>query len=111
MIRTVAWETSDYLKDPEVAAHYIIACIEEGDPLNECLALVIKAYGLARMARATGIAAPNLLRVTRKGSNPTLTTIQAILHALGMELAVVPLKRPQKRSRPKRKPRPLAKAA
>jgi probable addiction module antidote protein len=100
-----------HLRIPEVAAHYIIACIEEGDPLNECLADVIKAHGLAALARATGIAAPNLLRVTRKGSNPTIATIRAILHALGMELTVVPWKPPKKKARQKRKPKLLAKAA
>jgi probable addiction module antidote protein len=99
------------LKDPEAAAYYIIAFIEGGDPLNECLADVIRAHGLAKMARLTGIAAPNLLRVTRKGSNPTIATIQAILHALGMELSVVPWKPPKKRVRQKRKLRPFAKAA
>jgi DNA-binding phage protein len=63
------------------------------------------------MARLTGIAAPNLLRVTRKGANPTIATLRAILHALGMELTVVPWKPPKKRGRQKQKQKPLAKAA
>lgn len=88
------------LKDPESAALYIQAYLEEGDPLNECLADVIKAQGLAKMARLTGIAAPNLLRVTRKGHNPTVATLNAILHALGMELSVEPKSRPKGRKAP-----------
>lgn len=96
------------LKDPESAALYIQAYLEEGDPLNECLAGVIKAQGLQRMAKLTGIAAPNLLRATRKGSNPTVATLTAILDALDMRLSVS-AKKAEQRAAPRR--RRLAKAA
>jgi probable addiction module antidote protein len=110
MTPTKPWEEIklDLLRAPEAAAEYIIAFIEDGDPLNECLADVIKAQGLARMARLTGIAAPNLLRVTRKGHNPTVATLQAILGALDMELSVRHKKRKPTKEGKRRK---LAKAA
>jgi probable addiction module antidote protein len=111
MSTTVPHDPLKYLKDPEFAAQYILAFIEDGEPLYECLAHVIKAHGLANLARRSGIAAPNLLRATRKGANPTIATLQAILHALGMELSVVPLKKPTKRGRTRQKPKALAKAA
>jgi probable addiction module antidote protein len=101
------------LKDPESAALYIEICLEEGDPLPECLADVIKAQGLQRMAKLTGIAAPNLLRATRKGSNPTVATLTAILDALGMALSVEAKPKAARLASKQRRPRAraLAKAA
>lgn len=107
-----AWEPHhlEFLRKPANAAEFILAYLEDGEPLNECLGDVIKAQGLAKMARLTGIAAPNLLRATRKGANPTVATLSAILDALGMELSVAPKNRAKRRSRAK--PRvPEAKAA
>jgi probable addiction module antidote protein len=106
----------EMLKDPESAALYIQAYLEEGDPLNECLADVIKAQGLQRMAKLTGIAAPNLLRATRRGSNPTVATLNAILDAMGMTLSVEAKKAkksPQAPSSKRRRPKGavLSKAA
>lgn len=109
---SVPWEAThlELLKNPETAAEYIKAYLEDGDPLHECLADVIKAQGLQRMAKLTGIAAPNLLRATRKGANPTVATLTAILDALGMALSVA-VKKPKQKGSKTPRPRELAKAA
>lgn len=89
-------EFSKHLKskllDPEFAAEYIVSAIEENDPdfLNQALADVVKAHGITDIADASGLARQAIYAMTSEEGNPTLQSINKLLNAVGLEIAVRP---------------------
>ena len=88
--------TSDYkefllkkLADPEIAAGYLTACFEEGEG---AFLLAIKDVAEARgslvsLARATSLNREGLYTMLSESGNPRLSSLLAIINALGMKLA------------------------
>jgi len=78
------------LKDPESAKLFMEACLDDGVPLQVALGKVLKAQGMAKVARKTKIALPNVIRAVRENSNPTYDTLTKLLDAVGLEHSVRP---------------------
>jgi probable addiction module antidote protein len=79
------------LKDPMEAAAYLDAALEAGDRPAFLLAIrnVITARGgMTKMARNTGLNRENLYRVLSAQGNPELNSLERLLKALGLRLAV-----------------------
>jgi DNA-binding phage protein len=78
-----------HLEDPEYAREYLLAAVEEGLDIQIALADVLRAVGATRYQQwVKGVDRPNLLRAVRKGSNPTLRTIEKLLRPLRLRLSV-----------------------
>ncbi|MEY8689610.1 MAG: addiction module antidote protein [Leptothrix sp. (in: b-proteobacteria)] len=80
------------LTDPQEAAAYIDAAMELEDPAALVLALrqVARAHGMADIARRAEMGEKTLFRSLGEGGNPTLLTLQKVLHAVGLRLSVQP---------------------
>jgi probable addiction module antidote protein len=80
------------LKDPVEAAAYVEAVMELDDPAALLVALrqVARAHGMAEVARRADVGDKVLFKALSASGNPTLTTIQKVLHAVGLRLSVVP---------------------
>ena len=80
------------LGDPVEAAAYLNAALEDGSPDVFLLALrdVASAHGLSRIARETSLNRENMYRILSENGNPQLSSLQALLHQLGLRLAVEP---------------------
>lgn len=80
------------LKDPSEAAAYIEAVLELDDPAALLVALrqVAKAHGMADVARRAELGEKTLFRALSENGNPTIGTIQKVLHAVGLRLSVTP---------------------
>jgi len=79
------------LRDPQEAAAYLDAALEAGDRAAFLLAIrnVIDALGgMTRIARNTGLNRENLYRVLSEQGNPELNSLEKLLKALGLRLAV-----------------------
>jgi probable addiction module antidote protein len=79
------------LKDPDYAADYIEAVLEEGDdPEAFLLALrdVAQARGMSHLARETNLQRENLYTMLSERGNPVLRSVYAILDALDMRLSI-----------------------
>jgi len=79
------------LKDPESAAHYLTACLEDRDPGVFLLALrdVAEAHGgVGLLARRSRLNRENLYRTLSRSGNPSLSSLEAVLRSLGLRLAV-----------------------
>ena len=83
--------------DREFAIEYLKSALEELDDPNfravGLLALrdVAEAYGgLGLVAREAGISREALYRALSPTGNPTLKTLLAVLHAVGLRLSVAP---------------------
>ena len=79
------------LRDPQEAAAYLDAALEAGDRAAFLLAIrnVIDALGgMTQIARHTGLNRENLYRVLSEKGNPELNSLEKLLKALGLRLAV-----------------------
>jgi probable addiction module antidote protein len=78
--------------DPEFAAEYLRAALEEDDePAVLLLALrhIAKARGgIAKVAKAAGIERESLYRALSRRGNPRLSTLAAVTKAVGLKLTV-----------------------
>ena len=80
------------LSDPEEAAAYLNAALEEGDPAVFLLALKDVANvhgGIGKIARSANLNRESLYRMLSENGNPTVTSLNALLHTLGLRLAIV----------------------
>lgn len=80
------------LKDPKEAIEYLNAALEGGDKNVFLLALrnVAEAHGgLSRLARKAKVDRTNLYKMLSQRGNPAIQSLENILKALGMRLAVV----------------------
>lgn len=80
-------------KDPEFAAEYLKAALEEEDePRVLLIALrhVAQAHDIAKVAKAAGIERESLYRALSKRGNPRLSTLVAVAKSLGLRLTVEP---------------------
>ena len=81
------------LKNPEEAAAYLNAAIEEGDRAAFLLALrnVAEACGgMTALAEKAQLSRESLYRTLSNRGNPEIKSLTAILHAMGLKLAVEP---------------------
>ena len=82
----------DHLADPDQAAKYLTACHEEGvDVFLQGLRDVVEAQGgMARAARLAGLNRESLYRQLSRRGNPSLSSLNAVLTALGLKLRFAP---------------------
>ena len=81
------------LTDPAEAAVYIDAAMELDDPAALLVALrhVAKAHGMAEVARRADVGDKTLFKALSDKGNPTLETVNKVLHAVGLRLSVAPV--------------------
>ena len=76
-------------KDPEFAAEYLKAALEDEDaPQVLLIALrhVAQARGIAKVAKAAGVERESLYRALSIRGNPRLSTLVAVTKAIGLRL-------------------------
>ncbi len=84
---------TEELRDPELAAEYLTAAIEDGSTELFLIALrnVAEAHGgIGAIAESTHLNRQSLYRTLSRGGNPTLTSLLPILRAVGLNLSVTP---------------------
>lgn len=95
-------EYKDYLKeslkDPEEAAEYLNAALEEGDLSLFTLALkdVVDALGggIGATAKKSHLNRESLYRMLSKQGNPRLTSLTSVMTSLGLEVHITSKKQP-----------------
>jgi probable addiction module antidote protein len=78
------------LRDPEEAAAYLRAALEEQDKSTFLLALrnVAEAHGMSAVAAKAQLNRESLYRMLSEQGNPQLASVRAILQALDLDLTV-----------------------
>jgi len=79
--------------DPQLAANYLTALLEDGEPADLLIALrqLAGAHGGIRaLAKETQLNANQLYRTLSAQGNPELRSLFVILKAMGMRLAIQP---------------------
>ena len=88
-------EHIEWLKDPENAAGYLNAVIEEKDKDALLLALrnIAEAEGgMAAVAEKAHVKRESLYRMLSTGGNPSLSNLLSILHGMGLKMTIQPEK-------------------
>jgi probable addiction module antidote protein len=83
-----------FRRNPEFAAEYLNAVLEDGDQDELMVALrrVATAFGgVGKVAEAADLNATTLYRTLSWRGNPELKSLTAILKAMGLRIAVQPL--------------------
>jgi probable addiction module antidote protein len=77
-----------HLETPEQAAKYLTACYEEGpEVFLQGLRDVVEAQGgMTRAARLSKLNRESLYRQLSRRGNPSLSSLSAVLSALGLKL-------------------------
>ena len=85
------FDAAAYLDSDEVIAEYLSAAAEDANPEVFVAALgdVAKARGMAQIAKDSGLGRESLYKALSAGAHPRFETINSVLHALGVKIAVV----------------------
>lgn len=88
------------LKDPAFASAYINEAIMDGDEvvLKTALADVIRARGVAAVAREAGINRVTVYKTLKAETESSFTTMHALLRACNVRLQVQPTESRRKRA-------------
>lgn len=80
------------LKDPEYAAAYLSACLEdEEETFLVALRDVAEAHGgIRKLAEKTRLNREHLFRMLSKSGNPSLYSLRQLVGAVGLKLTVQP---------------------
>lgn len=80
------------LKDPRDAAAYLEAALTEEDEEGFLLALstVAEIYGIADVAKRSGVGRESLYKTLSETGNPKLRTLVSVLHGVGLRLSFEP---------------------
>lgn len=78
------------LKNPNEAAEYLNAALQNGDQEIFLMALrdVAAAKGMKRLAKQTSLNRENMYRMLSNEGNPNLSSLSSILDNLGLKLAI-----------------------
>ena len=91
-IRTVPYDSAEFLDTPEAQAAYLAEALEEDDPaaFTHALGVVARAQGMAQITQETGLGRESLYKALREGGNPEFATIMRVLKALRLKLTTRP---------------------
>ena len=89
--KTQAWDVASQLNSPERIALYLEAAFEDSDPalISAAIGDAARAYGMARLARDTGLARESLYRALSENGNPEFMTVLKVLNAFGLRLSAI----------------------
>jgi probable addiction module antidote protein len=89
-VKTLPWDSADYLKTPEDIAAYLEAAFEDGDPelISLALGAVARSKGMTEIARRTGLGRQSLYKALSPEGHPEFATVLNVVRALGLKLTV-----------------------
>ncbi len=94
------------LKDPAYCAGYLSAAMEDS---SEAFLIALRDVaevhaGLTHLAAAADVNRENLYRMLSQHGNPRLSSLNAVMAALGFRIRIEPIPKPVRRKRPRPQP-------
>ena len=83
---TTIWDPATHLTTIENVAAYLEAALQVGDPQVIAAALgdIVRAKGMAQIARKAGVGRENLYKSLSVKGNPELATVLKVISVLGL---------------------------
>jgi probable addiction module antidote protein len=100
-----------FKEDPKFAAatlDAILADEDQGELLVTLRQMALAFGGIAKIAEAAQLNKNQLYRTLSKEGNPAVSSLNAILHAMGLRLSITPLKTTLRKGRTNSRARPRA---
>ncbi len=76
------------LKNLKFAQEFIKAALDEGLPIQQVLAKIVRAYGIKEFAQKIKMPSSNIIRAINPDYNPTLETVNRLLSPFKLRLSV-----------------------
>ena len=92
-LETAPWDAAEFLHTEEAVALYLEEMFAEGDAASIAAAIgaVTRARNISAIAKQTGLTRETIYKAFSADGNPTLSTLTAVMKALGYQLAVKPV--------------------
>ena len=92
MKQSTKWDAADYLDSEEMITEYLNAALEDGDPaiLSAALGDIARVRGMSQLSRETGVTRDGLYKALSPTGNPSFSTVQSVISALGLKVVVKP---------------------
>ena len=92
MKKTTKWDAAEYLDSEEMIAEYLNLAFEDGDPalISAALGDIARARGMSQLSRETGVTRDGLYKALSPTGNPSFSTVQRVVGALGLKVVVQP---------------------
>jgi probable addiction module antidote protein len=89
------WDVAEILTTEGRISAYLEEAFEEGDPEYMAVAIgdIARARNMTKLAKETGLTRDTLYKSFSKGGNPSLSTINAVVKALGYQLSIKPIEK------------------
>ena len=88
------WDVTEYLQTNEEIRLYLEECAKEdpgdGSLIRAALDSLARGRNSDRLAREMGMSVEALHEALLKDGDPSFITVMRVIHALGMELRIVP---------------------
>lgn len=83
---------ASFLETNEDIIAYLNAALDDGDPalISAALGDIARAHGMTQLAKETGITRDGLFKTLSPTGNPSFSTVQKVIEALGYKLDIVP---------------------
>jgi len=91
-LKVLPFDAAEFLDSDEAIAAYLTEALAAGDTghFQEALQTVARARGMASIAEASGLGRESLYKALKPGAQPRFDTVQRVLDALGVRLAIHP---------------------
>ena len=88
--QTKPWDIADHIQSEEDVIAYLEAALEDGDPALVAATLgdIVRARGMTRVARESGLGRERLSKALSPDGNPELSTVLKVVKALGLRLRI-----------------------
>lgn len=90
MKKATAYDAAEFLETDEGIIAYLNAALDDGDPalVSAALGDIARARGMTQLAKDTGITRDGLYKALSPTGNPSFSTVQNVVKALGYKLDV-----------------------
>jgi len=91
-LKTLPWDTAEYLTDPESIAAYMTAALETNDPrfIVDALGIVARARGMSQAALDARVSSESLNQVLSADGASDFGAVLRVVQALGLKLIAEP---------------------
>lgn len=95
-LKTTPYDAAEYLDTEEAVAAFLADAFESGDDavFQEALQIAARARGMSEVAKSAGLGRESLYKALQADALPRFATVRKVMTALGVQLAVVPMKKP-----------------
>ena len=92
MKKAMTYDAAEFLETDEDIVAYLNAALEDGDPalVSAALGDIARARGMTQLAKDTGITRDGLYKALSPTGNPSFSTVQKVVKALGYKLGMWP---------------------